>query len=167
MREAQSSFFFTQITTYKETVSVKQDSAIHCICNIQRDVTMNINEERKENVLWKTKILLISHIPPPKKLHLTLTWKNNVVGSHMKKKSWKKKKSLSFTDENFIPWAKKNHPVSFMKRKLPEKKKSNIFLPWKKNILVGFTHTCCLLAYVSWQLVYMKVGCMLGSDKPE
>ena len=71
--EAQSSFFFAQITTYKETGTVKQDSAIHCICNIQRDVTMNINEERKENVLWKTKILLISHIPPPKKLHLTLT----------------------------------------------------------------------------------------------
>lgn len=150
--EAQSSFFFAQITTYKETGTVKQDSAIHCICNIQRDVTMNINEERKENVLWKTKILLISHIPPPKKLHLTLTLLIFFFSSEKKllphtcekkkcsrftyeqeilEKTFlpKKKKSLSFTDENFIPWAKKNHPVSFMKRKLPEKKKSNIFLP--------------------------------------
>lgn len=32
---------FWKITTYKETCSVKQGSAVHCTCNVQRDVTMH------------------------------------------------------------------------------------------------------------------------------
>lgn len=88
------------------------------------------------------------NIPPPKKLFRNVFFSSekmcclsNVKKKllHLKKKKIKKKNiSLNFTDENVISWGK-NHMEP--------------------------PHACCLLANVSWRLVYTKVICMLGSDK--
>lgn len=78
-------------------------------------------------------------------------------------------KCFFFFWKNVLPLKCKKKVIAPEKKKNKKKKYITQFHRWKCNLLEkkshGTLHACCLLANVSWRLVYVKVICMLGSDK--